>query len=207
MKTLTKPILPLVIMLTAGFGAQAYADNTVDDTDFKRHTFGAHIAAGGVEYKGSSSDDGGVVQFYSYYNYAVNGNFSLEVGLNVAADVDVWECEEVNHNDWRCSDINDNLFGQGADEIEFSNLVLAVKGTLPLSQRNSLYVKVGVQSYRYDLYSSNETIADDSGTGLYLAAGWQYRWDFGLGINVGYEAFNMGDLDTYTLNTGLSYQF
>lgn len=160
-----------------------------------------------MEYKGSNSDDSGVVQLYAYYNYAVNRHFSLEVGVNVGADFDKWECEKVDKNDWNCFDTDNDHFGLGVDEIEFSNVVIAIKGTLPLSKRNSLYGKLGVQAYSYDISSDNITVVDDSGTGLYLAAGWQYRWDFGLGMNVGYEAIDMGKLDTFTLNTGISYQF
>ena len=94
-----------------------------------------------------------------------------------------------------------------ADEVEYSNLVVAIKGKLPLSQRNSLYAKIGAQYYDYDINRGNKTIVSDADIGLYLAAGWQYRWDMGLGMNAGYETYDMGDLTTFTLNVGISYQF
>jgi len=227
-KRLTTQFLPVLVLLTAGVSAVSLAEGNNEDNheatskgsisgmpaaianekiEFKRHTFGTQIAAGGVEFEGIDTDNGGVGQFYSYYNYAVNRNFAIELGINIGGDIDDWECREVSDNDWHCTDLNHDLFGQGIDDIEFTSVVLAAKGILPLSKRNSLYGKLGIHNYHYDLFSNNHKVADDSGIGLYLAAGWEYRWDSGLGLNVGYEAYDMDDLETFTLNTGLSYQF
>ena len=47
----------------------------------------------------------------------------------------------------------------------------------------------------------------DSGTGLFLEAGWQYQWDLGIGMNVGLRYQDMGDLTFTSSNVGISYSF
>jgi len=199
---------PLLVILSTTLISQAFATDMPTNTELKKHSFGAHLSAGGAEYKNiNNNSNDGVVQIYSYYNYAVTQHFSLELGLNFGADSESWDCHETYNDNWHCSTNNNNLFGLRLDEIEYSNLVVAVKGKLPLSERNSLYGKIGAQYYDYDINRQNHTIIHDSDIGLYLAAGWQYQWDMGIGMDVGYEAIDMGDLDTYTLNIGMSYQF
>ena len=199
--------LSLMTLLVAGLSGQAFSTEVTQNTSSKLHSFGGPLAVGGVEYVISNNGDDGVVQLYGFYNYAFSQHFSLELGLNIGADIDDWDCYETYNDDWHCSTNNDSLFGLDVDEVEYSNLVVAVKGTLPLSQRNSLYGKIGAHYYDYDINRNNRTIINDSDIGVYLAAGWQYRWDMGLGMNAGYEAYDMGDLETFTLNVGISYQF
>lgn len=66
MKTLFTRSL-LVLCIAAG-ATQAENANDAVNTTFNKHTFGAQIAAGSIEYKGNSNDDNGVYQLYTYYN-------------------------------------------------------------------------------------------------------------------------------------------
>ena len=93
---------PLLVALTTVFSYQAFSAD-MPTTELKKHSFGVHIGAGGVEYKGSNSDDDGVIQVYSYYNYAVTQHFSLELGLNIGNDADKWECHEISNDNWNIS--------------------------------------------------------------------------------------------------------
>ncbi|MDU0353986.1 outer membrane beta-barrel protein [Paraglaciecola aquimarina] len=192
----------LFVALTSMFSLHLCAQTPV-----KAHSFGGHIATGGIEFNDSEDDGDGVVQIYGFYNYAFTKYFALEVGLNVGADVDEWDCYEDRHDDWHCSTNNRSLFGLGVDEVEYSNLVTAIKGVVPISQRNSLYAKVGAQFYEYELSDGSQILHDDDGTGLYLAVGWQYVWDMGIGMNAGFERYNMGDLVSTAANIGISYSF
>lgn len=185
-----------------------FSVSSIADTLTKPHSVGGHIASGNIEFNNSSRDGDGVVQVYGFYNYAFTENMSLEAGLNVGADVDDWDCYEDKDDDWHCSTNNDHsLFGLGVDEIKYTNLVAAVKGILPLSAHNSLYAKVGAQFYDYELSRRNRTLFDDDGVGLYLAVGWQYEWDMGIGMSAGYERYDMGDLESSTVNVGINYNF
>jgi len=40
-----------------------------------------------------------------------------------------------------------------------------------------------------------------------LEAGWEYRWDMGIGMNLGLQYQKMNDLTSNTLNLGISYAF
>jgi hypothetical protein len=195
--------LSLLLVFTSTFNVSSIADTLA-----KPHSFGVSIASGGIEFNNSSYDGDGVAQVYGFYNYAFTENFSLEAGLNIGADVDDWECYEDRDDDWHCSTNNeDSLFGLGVDEIEYTNLVAAIKGVVPLSQRNSLYGKIGAQFYDYELSRHNRAVFKDDGVGLYLAAGWQYEWDMGIGMNVGLEKYDMDDLESTVLSIGINYNF
>ncbi len=194
--------LPFVI--AAFCSLSSYADET--DTA-KLHTFGAQWGVGGADFGNSNTDGDGVLQLYGYYNYAFNQNLALELGLNVGADVDDWDCHQDSDDDWHCNSNNSSLFDLDADEVTYSNFVVAIKGTFPLSKRNSLYGKIGGQSYDYEISKRDRVVIDDSGIGAFVEAGWQYRWDFGLGLNAGFQHMNMGDLDTSVLTAGVSYNF
>jgi hypothetical protein len=42
---------------------------------------------------------------------------------------------------------------------------------------------------------------------LFAEAGWQYRWDFGFGLDTGLRYIDMGDLSVLAFTAGVSYQF
>lgn len=198
-----KLALSLLAAITASFSVSSNADTLANP-----HSFGGHIAAGSIEYNNSSAEGDGVVQVYGFYNYAFTERLLLEVGLNVGSDIDEWDCYEDSFDDWHCTtNNNQSLFGLGVDEVEYSNIVVAIKGVVPISKRNSLYAKIGANYYDYELNRNHRTLSSDTGLGLYLAAGWQYEWDSGIGMNVGLEKYQMGSLDSFTSNIGISYRF
>jgi len=82
-----------------------------------------------------------------------------------------------------------------------------LKTDLSLSKRNRLYAKVGAAFYDYRIDLDNTRIADDNGTGLFVEAGWEYRWDNGLRLNTSLQYQGAGDLDIDTFNVGISYAF
>ncbi|WP_394228115.1 outer membrane beta-barrel protein [Pseudoalteromonas spongiae] len=179
--------------------------NGPEQAELKKHTFGGKIATGSVELYDLPDED--YTNVYSYYNYKFDQNFSLEIGLNFGMDASDWECDDFDDG-FTCRDRNDSMFNIiGADELEVTNFVIAGKAQLPLSQRNSLYAKVGANFYDYEISRNDRTFIDDSGTGVYLEGGWQYVWDFGLGMDAGVQYFDMGDLDSVSFAIGVSYQF
>jgi outer membrane autotransporter protein len=84
---------------------------------------------------------------------------------------------------------------------------LALKTDLSLSKRNRLHAKVGAAFYDYQIDLNHTRIADESGTGLFLEVGWEYRWDNGFGLNASLQYQGAGDLDIDTFNVGISYAF
>ncbi|NRA70036.1 MAG: porin family protein [Gammaproteobacteria bacterium] len=196
-----KSLITLLVAITA-FNASA-AQNPID----KQHRIGVEIAGANVELKGSSSDANDMIQLYTYYNYSLDQYLSIEAGINSAVDVDEWKCRDINDDKWTCDKQKKSYFNIGADEIKYSNLVVAAKGAYPLSQRNSVYGKIGAQYYDYNIKQSGKSLNKDSGLGLFVGAGWQYQWDMGLAINAGVKYYDMGDIKSVGSTVGISYQF
>ncbi|MET1256571.1 outer membrane beta-barrel protein [Aliikangiella maris] len=202
----TSIIIYSVISTLIAFNLQA-ADNNQPDTSVKKHTFGIQLGSGSAKYKGSSDDGDGIGQSYLYYNYQLDNMFSVEAGFNGGTDVDDWECEQDNDDRWTCRSDNRQFFDIAANKLSYDGVTLAAKADFNLTQRNSLYAKLGGQFYDYEFKRSSTKLDNDSGFGLYFEAGWQYRWDSGWGINAAYAKRDMGKLDTSTFTTGLSYSF
>jgi len=171
------------------------------------HSVGVQFGVGGLEYKNNDTDNDAFASSYLYYNYKFLPNYYVEVGLLGGSDIE-WDCDKTAE-DWDCFSDNDknNTFDLEADELELSALVIALKTDLSLSKRNKLYAKIGASYYDYEIILDKTKFADESGVGLVLEGGWEYRWDQGLGINVGLQYQKMGDLDINTLNAGVSYSF
>ncbi|MEP1740791.1 MAG: porin family protein [Kangiellaceae bacterium] len=201
-----KNLIAITTLSLALASGSVVADESSTESS-KQHTFGLSAAAGGAEYKGSSADGDGVAHLYGYYNFNINKNFSFEAGLIAGTDADDWRCEEVEDDEWECRSDNDPIFNLQADELTYGSLVVAMKGKLELTARNSLYAKVGGQFYDYEFQRDNQKLESEDGFGAFLEAGWQYQWDSGWGINAGYQYVDMGDLEISTLNFGASYSF
>lgn len=192
--------LPLILTVALSFNAAAQ-DN------IKRHSVGVQASVANVEFKNSTNDGNGVAQMYLHYNYAFNHIFSLEAGLNAGQENDDWKCEQDDDDKWSCKEKNLSLFDMNADKVEYSNIVIAAKAQYKLSQRNSLYGKLGAQYYDYEIKQRSTVLADDTGVGLYVEAGWQYRWDSGIGMDAGLKIMKMGDLKVAGTTLGISYAF
>jgi len=169
------------------------------------HSVGFQLGGGGLEYKGESTDGHGARQAYLYYNYKFMPQYYLEIGLSSGAEIN-WDCDKYSNNEWNC-ETEDHEFDLTADDFKYKALIVALKTDLALSERNSLYGKIGASFYDYELGLEELTIADKNGVGFVVEAGWEYRWDNGMGLNAGIQYQDMGDLELNTLNVGVSYAF
>jgi hypothetical protein len=188
--------------------ASTFSINALAETDLESpHTVGLQSGGGGIEYKGKDTDGEGVALSYLYYNYQFAPSYYFEVALVGAEDIDDWECKAKGENNWDCVSDYDNKFDLQADNFDYSAVVLALKTDLSLSKRNRLYAKIGAAFYDYKIDLAHTRIADENGTGLFLEAGWEYRWDNGFGLNSSLQYQGSGDLDIETFNLGISYAF
>ena len=181
---------------------------SVAQSQESKHTVAIEVGAAGGEFKGSSKDGDGFGLSYLYYNYQAFENISFEAGYIGGSQFDDWDCVEDSHDTWTCSfDDDDKIFNLTADDFSLNGFVVAIKGDLPLSKRNSLYGKLGGQYYDYNFSFHNRTVEEDSGTGVFVEGGWQYRWDMGIGMKVGLRYQDLGDLTLKSSNVGISYTF
>ncbi len=201
---LSTSLTALLLTLSAStFSVNAFAGYDLESP----HTVGLQVAGGGIEYKGKDTDGEGVALSYLYYNYQFAPSYYFEVALVGAEDIDDWECKENTASSWDCTSDYDNKFELQADNFEYNAVVLALKTDLSLSKRNRLYAKVGAAFYDYQIDLDHASIADENGTGLFIEAGWEYRWDNGFGLNTSLQYQDAGDLEMDTFNVGVSYSF
>ena len=171
------------------------------------HSFGLVTGAASGEYKNSTQDGDGFAQAYLFYNYQVFENFSVELAYNSAVELNSWECEEDNDDKWTCGTNDKPMFGLLANEMELDGFVIAIKAQAPISKNNSLYAKLGAQYYDYKFSRNDNFVEGEDGTGVFFEAGWQYRWNCGIGMNVGLRYQDMGELILKSPNVGISYAF
>jgi hypothetical protein len=193
----------LLTLSVSTFSINAFAGYDLESP----HTFGLHSGGGGIEYKGKDTDGEGVGLSYLYYNYQFAPSYYVEVGMVGAVDINDWECNEKAENDWDCFSDYDNTFQLKADNFEYSAVVFALKTDLSLSKRNRLFAKVGAAFYDYQIDLDHSRVTDEDGTGLFLEAGWEYRWDNGFGLNASLQHQDADDLELDTFNIGISYSF
>ena len=86
--------LSLIAILTIAVNYPAFSTEVAQKGSIKQHSFGGQLAAGNIEYKNINNNGDGVVQLYGFYNYALNQNFAIELGLNIGTDIDNWQCYE-----------------------------------------------------------------------------------------------------------------
>lgn len=201
---LSNSLTAILLTLSASMlSTSVFADSELESL----HTVGIQAAGGGIEYKGNDTDNEGVALSYIYYNYQFAPSYYFEVALVGAEDIDDWECKENAESSWECASDYDNKFKLQADNFEYNAVVLALKTDLSLSKRNRLYAKVGAAFYDYQIDLDHTSIADEDGIGLFIEAGWEYRWDNGFGLNTSLQYQDAGDLEMDTFNVGVSYAF
>lgn len=181
--------------------------STYSSAQDRPHSFGLVTGAASGEYKNSSQDGDGFAQAYLFYNYQVIEHFFVELAYNAATELDSWECNEIGNDRWTCGTNNKPMFGLFADEMKLDGFVVTIKGEAPLSKRNSLYAKLGAQYYDYKFTRNDNFVDGEEGTGVFFEAGWQYRWNCGIAMNVGLRYQNMGELTLKSPNIGISYSF
>jgi len=201
---LSKSFTAILLTLSVStFSINAFADYGVESP----HSVGLQVGGGGIEFKGKDTDGEGVGLSYLYYNYQFAPSYYFEVAFVDAEDINDWKCNEKAENDWDCFSDYDNTFQLKADNFEYSAVVFALKTDLSLSKRNRLFAKVGAAFYDYQIDLDHTRVTDKDGTGLFLEAGWEYKWDNGFGLNASLQYQDAGDLDLDTFNVGISYNF
>ncbi|KNC67362.1 porin family protein [Pseudoalteromonas ardens] len=198
MKSLS--LLTLVFAVSASFASQAAQHD-------EQHRVGAQLFGGSASYKSSDQDGDGVTHVYAYYNYQYDSTWALEAGINTGMEADEWKCTDDNDDKFTCTRNDKALFEIGANELDYDNFVLAVKGQYQLTENNYLYGKVGAHYYDYEIGYKGKNMVEEDGVSFLAEAGWQYDWDSGLSVNAAIQYMDMGDLDTSSLGVGVSYRF
>ena len=93
-------------------------------------------------------------------------------------------------------------------EVEYSSFFAAAKISLPLSERNSLFVDINHHEYEFEVLDDLEVIEEQEGSDIGYVFGWRIDFNDTLGMEVGREYMPLGpDLTIKGARVGLKYQF
>ena len=125
-----------------------------------------------------------------YYRYMLNQNFGIEAGLMAGGGAGIL-------NWLGFTDVKNFHYLAGRT---------ALHANLPLFLNTNLYGKLGGTAVRIG-YEIDEKETDKTEYGLYGALGLEYRFNFGLGLNIQYQYIGTSNFDTESLLFGASYAF
>lgn len=169
---------------------------------------GAQISFGSIEHDSFSSDQDGAAQVMFYIDYYFKPGWAIEVGVNTGTNVQDWICgqDDIDADADYCLNDDENT-SSVESELDYSNIIIAVRFDKPVSANSFVYGKLGAQYYDYEMTEHNTVFEEEDGTGIYSELGWQYQWSNNVNANVGYQHIAMGDLTTNSLTVGMGYRF
>ncbi|PKH58453.1 porin family protein [Shewanella sp. Choline-02u-19] len=165
------------------------------------HIIGGSVGYGGNEIDGFEKDtstSGDNVVYDIYYRYMWHDNFGIEAGYFAGSS--------------GLASAFGSIFGQ-INDIEYSGFRTTLYGKYMLSERNSLYAKLGGSanklSYEWGSSWSNDELqhSNENDIDLYAAVGWEVRFHSGFGMNIEYQYIPVQALTAQNVNFGISYQF
>ena len=170
---------------------------------------GAQVSFGYIDHKSFSNDEDGTAQVMFYVDYYFKPGWAVEVGVNNGTNVQDWICDrsDIDTDDDYCTVGEESDSDTFESDLDFTNLILAVRFDKQLSTNNFVYGKLGAQYFDYEMTDNNTVFEEDTGTGIYSELGWKYQWSNNLNVNVGYQHIAMGDLTTSSVTSGIGYRF
>ena len=170
------------LVMGAVLGAAAFGANAQD----KGFYAGAGVGQSIVD-EGAYDDDD--TAFSAFGGYQFNRWFGLEGGY-----VDFGEIE---------SNARSN-----ATSLEGDSVYLTAVGTIPVTDKFSIYGKAGVHRWNLDNQIPALTgTADDSDTDPTYGVGVQFRFNDRFSLRTGYDRFEVGDLDVDLVQLQGVYHF
>jgi hypothetical protein len=155
----------------------------------KNHTLGFSLGGGSVDTDISSeNDDGGSVSGFTY-GYKYDSTLTINTGIVSGDSFCIVTC----FTDVRV--------------LNYDSYILNVKGSLPLSNRWSVFGKLGVNYYDL-VFSGNDRVnTTDTGVGALLATGLDFRSYNGFGLGLEMTLLDMDNILAKNLTINFSYMF
>jgi hypothetical protein len=171
---------------------------------------GGQFSFGSIDHDSFTNDKDGAAQVMLYVDYYFKPGWAIEVGLSHGTNAQDWICEndDVDTDDEYCTNDDESGTSSSKNDLDFSNLIVAVRFDKALTEHNFIYGKLGAQYFDYEMTDSNNAVfEEDSGTGIYSELGWKYQWSNNVSLNVAYQHIAMSDLSTSSMAFGIGYRF
>lgn len=136
------------------------------------------VSYGNIDHKSFNNDEDGTAQVMFYVDYYFKPVWAVEVGVNNGTNVQDWICgrSDIDTDNDYCdvgAESNSDTF---ESDLDFSNLILAVRFDKQVSTNSFVYGKLGAQYFDYEMTDNNTVFEEDTGTGIYSELGWKYQW-------------------------------
>ena len=166
------------------------ADNISSNS--KQHILSANLGIGSTE-TDLFTESGDLSTWSILYGYKYDSTWTINTELIFADDLECF-----------ISCMSDVL---NIRHIDYNALILNVQGSLPLSERWSMFGKLGFNYYRSDFYGGNKPRINNNGLGSFAAAGFNFRAFNGFGLGFEGKKLSMGDIDSTIYSLNFSYMF
>ncbi|WP_157826746.1 outer membrane beta-barrel protein [Colwellia sp. 12G3] len=155
----------------------------------KNHTLGINLGLDSVDTDISSeSDDGGIITGFTY-GYKFDSTWTVNTGKVFGGSFCIVTC-----------------FGD-VRVLDYDSYILNIKGSLPLSNRWSVFGKLGVNYYNVMFSGGNRVNVIDTGVGTLLATGFDFRAYNGFGLGFEMTLLDMGNILAKNVTLNFSYMF
>lgn len=188
-------LLAGIVLSSLVVAKESVAAENVGTWKNQNHVVGVNFGLGSrdFEVQGVESDSGNDnAAFGAYYRYMMSHHWGLELGYHKGSG--------------GFGNAFSELFGLELPDLDYRGYKLAGYGRVNLSERNYLYGKLGANFHNMD-YEYGDVRYDNSGVDAFVAGGWEYLFDNGIGLNIEVQHLPMDDLKVTNVNLGFSYHF
>ncbi|TPH13330.1 outer membrane beta-barrel protein [Litorilituus lipolyticus] len=159
----------------------------------KHHIIGINLGVGKITTDLPIEQDDNEISSGIYYGYKYDTNWTINAGISEGDSIGcAIQCVA-----------DTNLYRK----IKYKSYLLNLKGSIPLSNRWSMFGKIGANYYQSEFSGEYRAKISENGVGALFAAGFEVRAFNGVGFAFEAKRLSMGDIaaTNYTLN--FSYMF
>jgi len=158
----------------------------------KNHIVGISLGFGDVNSDiPSEKDDRGTVAGVNY-GYQFNSNWALNAGVIFGDSLCLIACPSDKST---------------LRNLSYDSYLVTLKGSLPISNRWSVFAKLGVNSYQVNLTGDDRDRLITEGAGGVIGTGFDFRAYNGFGVGIGVTLLDMEDLLAINSTVNISYLF
>lgn len=195
-------ILPITLVFALSSFVQA-----AEVSNAGTYNAGVQVSFGNIDHDSFNRDQDGAVHTMFYVDYYFKDGWAIETAINSGSNVQDWICENVEDTDNYCTSSDEGSSNSFESDIEFTNVILALRYDRKLTQNIFAYGKLGAQYFDYEMKAENSVFEEDDGAGIFSELGFQYQWSNNINVNIGYQFIGMNDLSTQALTVVLGYRF
>ena len=129
---------------------------------------GLQVSSGNIDHDSFSNDNDGVAQLMLYVDYYFTSGWAIGFGLNTGSGVQEWICENADVNKDYCVSDDDSMPESFKSDLDYSNVIVAVRFDTKLTEHNFIYGKLGGQYGAFSEIAVRREVNRESQSQYYL---------------------------------------